>query len=443
MTSPRAKTVWSKRDAGVKNVEGPKGHNGGHTVPTAAPGHATGSADLRGLPPAASASPAGPSQTTTQAPPQNGSVTLATPAPAHVHQPRGHDAYSQQRNSPADKVYAALDLGTNNCRLLVARPSRRGFKVIDAFSRIIRLGEGVSITGRLSDDAMARTIDALQVCANKIKRHQVARARLVATEACRLAGNAPEFLEKVHRSTGLTIEIVSQETEARLAVSGCSTLIDMSSDFALVFDIGGGSSELIWLDLRRRRGQRRGPHDRLDVQGCVVAWTSLPVGVVTLAERFGGQFVDRELFNGMVCHVARLLAPFEEKHSLRAQIDASQTHLLGTSGTVTTLAGVHMGLPRYERAKVDGYWLETQQVRAVTENLLDATYEERIAQPCIGRERADLVLAGCAILEAVLQMWPCPRLRVADRGLREGILTMLMAEDGAHRVSGRPGFWRR
>lgn len=433
--------MWSKWDAGVLNVEGPKGHNGGHTVPTAAPGHATGSADLRGLPPAASAAPAIPAQTPSQATPQTGdasSTQLQSP-----HPPRSHDAFRHQRNSPADKVYAALDLGTNNCRLLVARPSRRGFKVIDAFSRIIRLGEGVSITGRLSDDAMARTIDALQVCANKIKRHQVARARLVATEACRLAGNAPEFLHKVHRATGLTIEIVSQETEARLAVSGCSSLIDMSSDFALVFDIGGGSSELIWLDLRRRRNHRRGPHDRLDMQGCVAAWTSLPVGVVTLAERFGGQFVDRELFNGMVCHVARLLAPFEEKHGLRAQIDASQTHLLGTSGTVTTLAGVHMGLPRYERAKVDGYWLETPQVRAVTEHLLDATYEERIAQPCIGRERADLVLAGCAILEAVLQMWPCPRLRVADRGLREGILTMLMAEDGAHRASGRPGFWRR
>jgi exopolyphosphatase/guanosine-5'-triphosphate,3'-diphosphate pyrophosphatase len=420
-------------------VEGPKGHNGGHTVPTAAPGHATGSADLRGLPPAASVTPETLGHGAPPALPLNGN-----PAPAQQpHQPRPHDAHRHQRNTPAEKVYAALDLGTNNCRLLVARPSRRGFKVIDAFSRIIRLGEGVSITGRLSDEAMMRTIDALQVCANKIKRHQVARARLVATEACRLAGNAPEFLDKVRRATGLTIEIVSQETEARLAVSGCSSLVDMSSDFALVFDIGGGSSELIWLDLRRRRNQRRGPHDRLDVQGCVVAWTSLPVGVVTLAERFGGQFVDRELFNGMVCHVARLLAPFEAKHSLRAQIDAAQTHLLGTSGTVTTLAGVHMGLPRYERAKVDGYWLETPQVRAVTELLLDATYEERIAQPCIGRERADLVLAGCAILEAVLQMWPCPRLRVADRGLREGILTTLMAEDGAHRVSGRPGFWRR
>ncbi|MDX2203910.1 MAG: Ppx/GppA phosphatase family protein [Hyphomicrobiaceae bacterium] len=344
----------------------------------------------------------------------------------------------------AEPVYAALDLGTNNCRLLVARPSRRGFKVIDAFSRIIRLGEGVSITGRLSDEAMARTIDALQVCAAKIKRHQVSRARLIATEACRLAGNSGDFLDKVQRSTGLSIEIVSQETEAKLAVSGCASLIDLASDFALVFDIGGGSSELIWLDLRRRRQAPRRPHhDRLDVQGCIVAWTSLPVGVVTLAERFGGQFVDRELFDGMVCHVTRLLTPFEDKHQLRPNLADARAHLLGTSGTVTTLAGVHMGLPRYERSKVDGYWLETPQIRAVTQDLLGATYEERIAQPCIGRERADLVLAGCAILEAVLRMWPCGRLRVADRGLREGILMMLMAEDGVLRAGGRPGFWRR
>ncbi len=415
-------------------MEGPKGHAGGHSLPVEAPGHAA-------APPRAGdgaaqhvATPAHPSPAAIAAV----SVLRAEP------QPDGHDHHDGHRAGFPERVYAALDLGTNNCRLLVARPSRRGFKVIDAFSRIIRLGEGVSITGRLSDEAMARTIEALQVCAGKIKRHQVSRARLVATEACRLAKNAPDFLSKVERSTGLNIEIVTQETEARLAVSGCASLIDLSSDFALVFDIGGGSSELIWLDLRRRKQtNRRPPHDRLDVQGCIAAWTSLPVGVVTLAERFGGQFVDRELFNGMVCHVSRLLAPFEEKHALRKHLAHARAHLLGTSGTVTTLAGVHMGLPRYERAKVDGYWLETQQVRAVTESLLEATYEERIAQPCIGRERADLVLAGCAILEAVLQIWPCERLRVADRGLREGILTMLMAEDGVYRAAGRPGLWRR
>ena len=345
---------------------------------------------------------------------------------------------------PPKPAYAALDLGTNNCRLLVARPSRRGFKVIDAFSRIIRLGEGVSSTGRLSEAAIERTIEALQVCATKIRRHRVERAGLIATEACRLAANAPEFLERARVQTGLDIQIVDRETEAKLAVSGCASLIDFGCDFALVFDIGGGSSELIWLDLSRRKHiWRRSPAERLEVQGCIAAWTSLPVGVVTLAERFGGRFVNHDMFEVMVGHVADMLAPFESEHRLRNRLDRGNTHLLGTSGTVTTVAGVHLGLPRYERSRVDGCWLDIDQVRTVTSGLLDATYEERVAEPCIGKERADLVLAGCAILEAMLQMWPCERLRVADRGLREGILATLMAEDGVYRNERHGGYWRR
>jgi exopolyphosphatase/guanosine-5'-triphosphate,3'-diphosphate pyrophosphatase len=341
-------------------------------------------------------------------------------------------------------AYAALDLGTNNCRLLVARPSRRGFKVIDAFSRIIRLGEGVSASGRLSEAAVVRTLDALKVCAAKIRRHRVVRSGLIATEACRLAANGPEFLERARAETGLDITIVSRETEAKLAVSGCASLIDFGCDFALVFDIGGGSSELIWLDLARRKHTwRHSLSERLEAQGCITAWTSLPVGVVTLAERFGGKFVNREMFQAMVAHVAQLLQPFEAEHGLRDRLRRGKTHLLGTSGTVTTVAGVHLGLPRYERSRVDGCWLDITEARAVTADLLDASYEERVAQPCIGKERADLVLAGCAILEAMLQMWPCQRLRVADRGLREGILATLMAEDGVYRSERRSGYWRR
>jgi exopolyphosphatase/guanosine-5'-triphosphate,3'-diphosphate pyrophosphatase len=341
-------------------------------------------------------------------------------------------------------AYAALDLGTNNCRLLVARPSRRGFKVIDAFSRIIRLGEGVTASGRLSEAAVERTLDALKVCAAKIRRHRVARSGLIATEACRLAANADQFLERARNETGLDITIVSRETEAKLAVSGCASLIDFSCDFALVFDIGGGSSELIWLDLgRRKHAPRHSVSERLEAQGCITAWTSLPVGVVTLAERFGGKFVNRDMFQAMVEHVVELLQPFEATHQLRDRLCSGKTHLLGTSGTVTTVAGVHLGLPRYERSRVDGCWLDITEVRSVTAGLLDASYEERVAEPCIGKERADLVLAGCAILEAMLQMWPCERLRVADRGLREGILATLMAEDGVYRTERRSGYWRR
>jgi exopolyphosphatase/guanosine-5'-triphosphate,3'-diphosphate pyrophosphatase len=355
-----------------------------------------------------------------------------------------HQQATALRPGLAKPAYAALDLGTNNCRLLVARPSRRGFKVIDAFSRIIRLGEGVSATGRLSAPAVERTLDALQVCAAKIKRHRVARSGLIATEACRLAANAHEFLERARAETGLDISIVNRETEAKLAVSGCASLIDYGCDFTLVFDIGGGSSELIWLDLTRRKHTwRHSLSARIEAQSCISAWTSLPVGVVTLAERFGGRFVNRDMFQTMVAHVVELLQPFEAAHGLRGRLGRGNTHLLGTSGTVTTVAGVHLGLPRYDRRRVDGCWLDVAQIRAVTSDLLDASYEERAAEPCIGKERADLVLGGCAILEAMLQMWPCDRLRVADRGLREGILATLMAEDGVYRSERRSGYWRR
>jgi exopolyphosphatase/guanosine-5'-triphosphate,3'-diphosphate pyrophosphatase len=361
-------------------------------------------------------------------------------APSHNGAPPADDSPALSR-----RAYAALDLGTNNCRLLVARPSRRGFKVIDAFSRIIRLGEGVSTTGRLSEAAIERTIEALHVCATKMKRHEVDRAGLIATEACRRAANGPEFLARARRETGLDIRVVDRETEAKLAVSGCASLIDLSCDFTLVFDIGGGSSELIFLDLTRRQHRwRRSLSERVEVQSCIGAWTSLPVGVVTLAERFGGRFVDGGTFEAMVGHVMGLLEPFEAEHGLKRRLGNGSTHMLGTSGTVTTVAGVHMRLPKYERSRVDGCWLETSQVRAVTAGLLEASYEERVAEPCIGRERADLVLAGCAILEAMLRMWPCERLRVADRGLREGILATLMIEDGVYRAGGgRPGPWRR
>lgn len=332
-------------------------------------------------------------------------------------------------------LYAALDLGTNNCRLLLARPSRRGFYVVDAFSRIIRLGEGLARTGRLSEDAMGRTMDALKVCAGKIARGRVHRSRLVATEACRVASNSAEFLDRVRRETGLDIEVLSQEGEARLAVTGCASLIDLKSRHVLVFDIGGGSSELIWLDMHRRREPWRDVlPGREDAQRCMTAWTSLPIGVVTLAEKFGGRTVTPVTYEAMVTFVGDRLAAFEAEHAIRRRVGAGRLHLLGTSGTVTTVAGIQLGLKRYDRNRVDGTWLRTGDFARVTSRLLGMTYEERVGQACIGRDRADLVLGGCAILEALLRIWPCDRMRVADRGLREGILNTLMSEDGVYQA---------
>jgi exopolyphosphatase / guanosine-5'-triphosphate,3'-diphosphate pyrophosphatase len=366
-------------------------------------------------------------------------IGVGGPAPllasgSHVASRAEPLCYAQRENGRQPPIYGALDLGTNNCRLLVARPSRRGFQVIDAFSKIIRLGEGVSRTGVLSEAAMARTIEALRICSDKMARRGVARSRLIATEACRVAKNAPIFIDAVRRETGLQIEIISRETEAKLAVAGCASLIDRSADWALVFDIGGGSSELIWLDLRRlRAGKRQTLSDRVRVQSAIVAWTSLPVGVVTLAEHFGGRHVDATVFEEMVSHVLGRLEPFEKRYRIAQSVARGRAHLLGTSGTVTTLAGVHLGLEAYSRRKVDGCWLAETEVRSVTGSLLEMNFEARSRQPCIGPDRADLVLGGCAILEAMLRLWPCQRLRVADRGLREGILANLMADDTAER----------
>jgi exopolyphosphatase/guanosine-5'-triphosphate,3'-diphosphate pyrophosphatase len=323
-----------------------------------------------------------------------------------------------------DELYAALDLGTNNCRLLIAQPTRPGqFRVVDAFSRIVRLGEGLAASGRLSDEAMERAIDALRVCAGKLKSREIRRMRLIATEACRQAANGEAFLKRVVAETGLELEIIDRETEARLAVSGCSSLVGREARSVVLFDIGGGSSEIAVIRIGENRFSRLANH--------ITHWTSLPVGVVTLSERHGGQHVTPESFEGMVSEVADMLASFNCPEIEIAQ--SADFHLIGTSGTVTTLAGVHLDLPRYDRRKVDGIWLSDAEVSAMQAKLLSWDFASRAANPCIGPDRADLVLAGCAILEAIRRRWPSPRMRVADRGLREGLLTDMMADDGVWR----------
>ena len=314
--------------------------------------------------------------------------------------------------------YAALDLGTNNCRLLVARPTADGFRVIDAFSRVVRLGEGLSQTGRLSEAAIERTLDALRVCRDKMAARGVTRARLIATEACRAAENGVAFLERVRERLDLKFEIVDRETEATLAVAGCSELVDREAASILLFDIGGGSSEIIWLDRRAR--------DSVAVRR-LQSWESLRLGVVSLAEKFGGDEVTPEAFAAMTRFVAEALAPFAAQVADRER--CGRFHLLGTSGTVTTIAGVHLNLPRYDRRAVDGLWLTSDEVDATVTRLKAMTYAERAANACIGAERADLVLAGCAILEAIRGHFPAQRIRIADRGLREGMLMQMMRAD--------------
>jgi len=320
-------------------------------------------------------------------------------------------------------TYAALDLGTNNCRLLVARPTRDGFRVVDAFSRIIRLGEGITASGRLSDDAIGRAVDALRVCRSKMRSRGVTRTRLIATEACRLAANGPAFVEIVRDQAGIDLEVVDRETEARLAAAGCTPLVDPEGEGAILFDIGGGSSELVRLS-RSLPGSSGPP------QPTVRDWMSMPIGVVTLAERHGGIVVTRDIFEAMIAEVSEHVARFARTNGDSIE----RLHMLGTSGTVTTIAGVYLDLPRYERRRVDGCWMDEAQVDAVVEQLLGMSYEARVANPCIGVERADLVLAGCAILEAIRRALPCKRLRVADRGLREGMLVQMMREDGVWAV---------
>jgi exopolyphosphatase / guanosine-5'-triphosphate,3'-diphosphate pyrophosphatase len=336
----------------------------------------------------------------------------------------GYRDRHRRTNGTVGRAYGALDLGTNNCRLLVAEPAYFGFRVVDAFSRIVRLGEGLGHGNRLSEDAIDRTIDALRVCKGKMDSRGVRRARMIATEACRAADNGADFVARVQQEVGLVLEIVDRRTEAYLAVTGCASLADPNSQSVIVFDIGGGSTEIAWLD---------GPAPGVMADPCkrIRAWDSLPVGVVTLAERHGGVEVTRKSFEAMVDEVSELLIDFAIIAG--PACGAPGFHTLGTSGTVTTIGGVHLGLARYDRRRVDGLWMRDAEVTAVLTRLLETRFEQRAANPCIGKDRADLVLAGCAILEAIRRAFPSERLRIADRGLREGILMNLMREDGVWR----------
>lgn len=344
------------------------------------------------------------------------------PRPAAAGPARPIQAGSESRpHSFHRQAFAAIDLGTNNCRLLIARPSGDHFVVIDAFSRVVRLGEGLAQSGRLSEAAMDRAVAALQVCADKLKRRNVHLARSVATEACRRAENGAEFIARVKAETGIALDIISAKEEARLAVLGCHLLLEQGEGPAMIFDIGGGSTELVLVDCES--GEVPRIHD----------WHSVPWGVVSLTETCGDEPSDpagrAERYARMCEAVRSSLAPFAERIGPRmlAHSAATPLRLLGTSGTVTTLASLHLELPQYDRRAVDGLIVPAGSMRSLSQRIAGMSPPERRAQPCIGRERSDLVVAGCAILETILDLWPADRLGVADRGIREGILRGLIA----------------
>lgn len=337
---------------------------------------------------------------------------------------RGPAARKRKRRSRAPvPVYGAIDLGTNNCRMLLAQRQGAGFRVVDAFSRVVRLGEGLASQGELSTGAMDRAVEALKVCADKIRRQNVVKHRAIATQACRSATNGEDFLARVAEGTGLEFDLITPEEEARLAVHGCVDLLDPDRDAALVIDIGGGSTELSWVDLeewRRRGGPESGGRPPMK------SWTSTPVGVVTLSERFPEREDRMAWYNEMKTYAADLMRTPRGAKAMRPIFAEGRGHLVGTSGTVTSMAGVHLRLERYDRSKVDGIWMSGEEALAACHRLRDLDVAGRAAEPTIGADRAELVLAGCAIYEAVAEAWPADRLRVGDRGLREGMLLNLM-----------------
>jgi exopolyphosphatase / guanosine-5'-triphosphate,3'-diphosphate pyrophosphatase len=303
----------------------------------------------------------------------------------------------------AGTLFGALDLGTNNCRLLVAKRAPGGFRVVDAFSRIVRLGEGLSRDNHLGEAAMARAIEALQVCATKLDRRQRVIFRGVAAE------------------TGLDLAAIQPAEEAALAVAGCAQLLDPTAPNAIMFDIGGGSTEVMWLANRRSDSENSG--------WALVDFVSLPFGVISVGERLGGAQVAPLVYDAAVADIVAALGALDQRCAITEAVAAGKVDMLGTSGTVTTLSALAQGLKHYQRDRVDGSALAAADIRTISKTLADSDFATRAEHPCIGHERADLVVAGCAILEAICRLWPVPVVRVADRGLREGILLGLMAAE--------------
>ena len=341
--------------------------------------------------------------------------------------------------APEADLYAALDLGTNSCRMLIATPDRGHFRVVDAFAKSVRLGSGLERTGHLSRGAIGRTLAALEICAEKLERYRVRNVRLVATEACRRARNGNHFLALAARQTGLRLEVIRPEEEARLAVISCAPLVAPEASQVLVFDIGGGSTELVWLDLSAiAPAERAQAIVNLEMGGGsgtpgaarIVDFISVPLGVATLHERYADVADDSARFALMSWFFEEQIAGF--KPYIESLIDdAGRFQMIGTSGTVTTVGAAHLGLKRYDRRKVDGMRLSARAIDEVIARFLRLGPEGRRTDIGLGRDRSELIMSGAAILQTLLRLWPTDSIRVADRGLREGMLFAMMSARGA------------
>lgn len=337
--------------------------------------------------------------------------------PKNRNRNRNNNRSRHQNQKNKGHVYGVVDLGTNNCRLLVAVPHQNGFRVIDSFSRIVRLGEGLKEEKKISDLATDRTVSALKICMDKMKRRGVTRMWNVATQACREAENGDHFVQTIEEQVKIKLDIIDPKEEARLAVMGCKALLDKNYNRGIVFDIGGGSTEIIWIEYNEKRIPE------------IIDWISIPLGVVNLSEEYGTEKVlPAKHYQEMKERVKEHIVPFEEKNGIRSSIDENMVQLMGTSGTVTTLTSMHLNQAVYDRNEVDGAWMKSKDLVNLCTDLSKLDYKERLALNNIGNDRAELVVAGCAIFDALIDVWPIEDCRVADRGIREGMLHHLIDE---------------
>lgn len=320
----------------------------------------------------------------------------------------------RKRNHELNEVFAAIDLGTNSCRLLVGKYDGH-LRIIDSYSKVVRLGENIQLNNELSQEAIERTLKALQICMEKVLGNRVTHLRAVTTEACRRASNSYDLLNRAKSELNLELEVITSHEEANLAISGCANMFQRNIPYVIAFDIGGGSTEVMWVKLKEGTPNFE-----------VIDLISLPFGVVTLSDQFGSFATSPQIYTQIREKVAHDLDAFAARNNIQRFMEKKQVQMVGTSGTVTTLAAIHLKLQRYDRYMIDGIYLRMENIREITQYVLNMPVKQRNLHPSIGVGRSDLVITGSAILEGICDTFEVPYIRVADRGVREGILMGLI-----------------